>query len=410
MRSVVTMAVKDLTLVTRDWLGMFFILAFPILMGVFFGAMYAGASGDGGGDMQIAVVDDDDSAMSGKFVAALDDAPRVEVVRQSRDKALEQVRRGNISGMLVIPPGFGESAGVPWIKGPAIELGVDPSRKAEGGMIQGLVMQAAGKLTYERVDDLLAAVKNLFGSEAAGRDGASQSKVEGADAANAGFQLVQIKMLDVTHQPTPGSREELISRLNSQWDISFPQAMMWGVLGCAAAFAITIVRERKQGTLLRLKAAPVSRLDLLLGKALACFVAVIAVITIMICLGAWLGMRPRSLPLLALAAVCVALCFVGIMMLMSVIGKTEEAVSGAAWGLNMLMAMFGGGMIPLVFMPRFMVPLSQASPVKWSILAVEGAVWRGFTLTEMLTPCAVLLAIGATCMTLGALRLSRMSD
>ena len=202
-----------------------------------------------------------------------------------------------------------------------------------------------------------------------------------------------------------------MQKIRSKWDISFPQAMLWGVLGCAAAFAVSVVRERKQGTLLRLTAAPVSAAEIMLGKAAACFFAVLLVIAMMTALGVVLGMRPRSPGLLVLASVCVAASsFVGITILMSVIGRTEEAVGGAAWGLNSLMAMFGGGMIPLAFMPRLMVPLSQASPVKWSILALEGAIWRGFTLAEMLFPCAVLLAFGAACLALGALRLSKMTD
>jgi ABC-2 type transport system permease protein len=158
---------------------------------------------------------------------------------------------------------------------------------------------------------------------------------------------------------------------------------------------------------LRLQVAPVSRTQILAGKAAACFLAVIGVIVVMVALGAWLGMRPRSPGLLALAALCIALCFVGIMMLMSVIGKTEEAVSGAAWGANMIMAMFGGGMVPLLFLPGFMKVLSHFSPVKWSILALEGSIWRGFTLSEMLVPCAVLVAIGAVCLGIGAMVLSR---
>ena len=146
------------------------------------------------------------------------------------------------------------------------------------------------------------------------------------------------------------------------------------------------------------------------GKATACFLAVIGVIGVMVALGMWLGMRPRSPALLVLAAVCIAFCFVGIMMLMSVIGKTEEAVSGGAWAANMLMAMFGGGMMPLLFMPGFMKTLSNFSPVKWSILALEGAIWRGFTLSEMLLPCGMLLATGAVCFALGARMLARTAD
>lgn len=226
----------------------------------------------------------------------------------------------------------------------------------------------------------------------------------------AGFQLARIETIDVTRHYAKDSPESLVTKLRSKWDISFPQAMIWGILACAAGFAISIVRERKQGTFLRLQVAPVSRVQILAGKALACFLAVIAVIAIMIGLGTFLGMRPENPMLLALASVCIAICFVGIMMLMSVIGRSEEAVSGAAWGANMLMAMFGGGMIPLMFMPNFMKTLSDFSPAKWTVLALEGSIWRGFTLAEMLAPCAILLAVGAVCFALGGFVLSRATD
>ena len=37
MKRVFLMAIKDLKLLTRDRIGLFFMLGFPILMGVFFG-------------------------------------------------------------------------------------------------------------------------------------------------------------------------------------------------------------------------------------------------------------------------------------------------------------------------------------------------------------------------------------
>jgi ABC-2 type transport system permease protein len=319
---------------------------------------------------------------------------------------------------------------------------VDLSRQAEAGLLEGLVMQSAGKVMMERfqdpaamrpyvqqgrqevadskdisplekpvllqmmdaLDEFMVSWQKVADTEQAAGEAASDEK----DAS--GFQLARVETIDVTRQYAKDSTEALVSKLRSKWDISFPQAMIWGILACAAGFAISIVRERKQGTFLRLQIAPVSRGQILAGKALACFLAVLAVIGVMIALGTWLGMRPESLPLLVLAAVCIACCFVGIMMLMSVIGKSEEAVSGAAWGANILMAMFGGGMIPLVFMPQFMKSLSNFSPAKWSVLALEGAIWRGFTVTEMVLPCAILLAVGAVCLTLGGMLLSRATD
>src|SRR5262249_45476729 len=108
------------------------------------------------------------------------------------------------------------------------------------------------------------------------------------------FQVAHIETLDVTREIPKGSREALVRQIRSKWDISFPQAMMWGVLACAAGFAITLVRERKQGTLMRLQVAPVTRAQVLAGKAFACFLAVLGVIALMLVLGIWLGMRPRN--------------------------------------------------------------------------------------------------------------------
>jgi ABC-2 type transport system permease protein len=257
------------------------------------------------------------------------------------------------------------------------------------------------------LDEFLAHWAEVRQSQArADSASASRSTAAAPDAS----RLARVRRVDVAYQPVPGSADALLQRVRSEWDISFPQAMLWGVLGTAAGFAITIVRERKQGTLFRLQAAPISRTHILLGKAVACFTTVIGVVVTMAILGRWLGMQPRSPAMLAVAAICVAFAFTGIMVLMSVIGRTEEAVSGAAWLANMVMAMFGGGMIPLAFMPEFMATLSQASPVKWSVLALEGAIWRGFSWVEMALPCAILLGFGCSAMLLGAFRLARTSD
>ena len=89
------------------------------------------------------------------------------------------------------------------------------------------------------------------------------------------------------------------------------------------------------------------------------------------------------------------------MMLLSVVAKTEQAASGISWAVLILMSMLGGGMIPLIAMPSWMRSIGHISPVKWSILAMEGAVWRQFSPAEMLQPCAMLLAIGAACFIIG---------
>jgi ABC-2 type transport system permease protein len=108
-----------------------------------------------------------------------------------------------------------------------------------------------------------------------------------------------------------------------------------------------------------------------------------------------------------MAGICVILCFVGIMMFVCTLGKTEQSVGAAGWAIMMVMAMLGGGMMPLVFMPKWMQTVGTISPVRWGIYALEGAIWRHFSFTEMLMPCGVLLVIGAVFFAVGATILGR---
>ncbi len=121
------------------------------------------------------------------------------------------------------------------------------------------------------------------------------------------------------------------------------------------------------------------------------------------------GLRISSPALFLVAALIAPLAFVGIMMLVASLGSNEQAAAGAGWAIMMPLAMLGGAMIPLIVMPAWMVSASHASPVKWAILAYEGAIWRGFSAQEMVLPCVVLLATGALAFAIGARRFSAVS-
>ena len=82
MRTIWTMAIKDLRVLSRDKAAVFFILAFPILMGIFFGVVMGGPSGGSKSNaMKLAIVDEDNSEMSQRFVEQLDANESCDVLR-----------------------------------------------------------------------------------------------------------------------------------------------------------------------------------------------------------------------------------------------------------------------------------------------------------------------------------------
>lgn len=302
---------------------------------------------------------------------------------------------------------------------PVIEVGIDPSRQAEAGYLQGVLMETSfGSLaelfgdparmvarTREAIAELTAQPdvpalqRTLIEAMFASMQRLFESLADEPDAPSTGFGLDAITFTPVVR--------ELSGPINA-YEISFPSAILWGLMGCAAAFALTLVRERTTGTLLRLLTAPLTRAQVLLGKALACYLACLFVVMVLLAFSALcFGVRVTSPLNFVLALLCTSWCFVGLMMLLSVIGRTEQAVSGGGWGILVLLAMLGGGMVPLIAMPRWMLALSDVSPVKWGILSLEGAIWRGFSPAEMLLPCGVLLGIGSAGFALGAWLLTR---
>jgi ABC-2 type transport system permease protein len=410
MREILAMIGKDLRVLRRDPMGFFFTFIFPLMFAIFFGTMFSGSGREARG-LQIALVDEDHSAASQALAARLDTVPEFSVQAMDRARAHEAVRLGKRLAYVVIPPGFGVSRQRMFVgKGPELEIGIDPSRRAEGGMIQGVLARYLSEqmqALFSHPETMQAQVRRDLAAMDTGSTMPAAQRAplhrflgeldrflgaRGTDTTRravdtgAGWSPVNFKTTEVAR---------LRSGPRNAYEVSFPQGVLWAILNGAFGFAMGLVNERTRGTLVRLRMAPVSRGKILAAKAGAALLSILIVATIVLTLGAiFFGIRPGSVPLLALALVSAAVALVGIMMVISVSGSSPRGVSGLGWAVMMAMSMTGGGMIPLFAMPPWMQTASMVSPVRWVIIALEGAFWRGFTPAQMALPCGILLALG----------------
>lgn len=195
-----------------------------------------------------------------------------------------------------------------------------------------------------------------------------------------------------------------VSPPKSGFEVAFPAAVLWGLIGCAGAFAAASVAERRSGTHLRLRASPLPFGALLGGKLLACLVACVVDATLLLLIARFaFGVRVERFVALPLAIGACAICFAGITVLLGAFGKSEQGVGGAGWATLLLFAMLGGAMVPLSVMPEWLRRIAVVSPVKWGIGALEGATFRGLSMQEILPSCAVLVCIGVASVAFGAL-------
>lgn len=419
MTSVLALALKDLRVLSRVKAALFFTLAWPLIVAILFGYVFAGQSRrEAPSAIRIAVVDEDGTDGSRAFIARLEQSGDFEIDPLARADAETSVRVGRRAAMVVIAPGFGEASSRMFYGSPRrLTIGNDPSRGAEAGMIEGLLTKHA-MADFQRLFTDATRSRTMVGR-------ALEDIRRAPDEARAPTErfLQELdRYLGSPAPPPPGPDQGAWTPLEitsvsvarrrtgpeNAFAITFPQGIVWAIIGCVMTFAVGLVSERVHGTFVRLQIAPLTQTAILAGKALACFSAIALLQAALFAIGAIVfGVRPMSPGLLALASVSAACAFVGFMMMIAGISRTEQGVSGVGWALLMPMAMFGGAMIPQFIMPAWMLTVGHLSPIKWSILAFEGAIWRGFSASEMLLPCAILVGFGAACFAIGVRGLKR---
>jgi len=426
MRMIMAIAQKDLLILIRDKAGLFWVSVFPLIMALFFGSIF-GSSGSGGArSLKVAFVGVGDSVGVLAFATALEKLDVIVLRKMPMDSARDLVGRGKLVAYIRYTDTSTSAFGMFGPSKPSIEVGMDPARRAEKGYLQGLVSQAYFSLLKDAIanpgslgptlQEQANILDTLSGMDPVQRDVlqgffgsldklmAFRSVDSSSDSGSGGNPAASFGDINLEFSDVTVAREGP----RSSWEITFPQSLQWALIGVATAFGVGIALERRRGTYLRLRLAPIHRFHILAGKGLACFIACVISCSMLLAIGILIfGVRVVSPVGLIVALFSSAFCFVGLMMLISVLGKTVQAVAGSGWAIMLIMSMTGGGMVPLMMMPKWMFQLGSVSAVKWSILAFEGAIWRGFGVTEMMLPIGVLLGFGVVGLTVGTIVLSR---
>ncbi len=419
MSKALFLAIKDLRVLVSYKGNVFWVFGFPVLMALLFGAIFSGIGSEPSG-IKIAVADEDKSKFSALYISKLESYEALEIVLLSRDEAIEQVRKGKIAAAVILKEGFGDGFEALFNSDePRLEIAADPSRRMESGYLQGLLAKAQfetlGNQSVDKKwmrdqikllrndvqtdDKLSSAQAKLYLDFFDSFDTLVKDANDGTFGGGFKGDLLKFSKIDVNRE-----HEGPITPFQT----TFSQAMLWGMLTCTVTFSISIVKERTSGTFERLRISPLGRAHILGGKGLACFITAIFVICVLYVIAKAIFRMPiGNLFLFIPAALCTVLCFVGLMMFISTWGRTEQSVGAAGWATIVIMALLGGVTFPTAFLPSWLRPFSHVNPVRWSIFALEGAIWRNFTLLEMISPCLMLLVIGLTSFSLGVVMLRR---
>jgi ABC-2 type transport system permease protein len=295
----------------------------------------------------------------------------------SETEAATKMGKFEVSAVLVIPPGFGEAVRT----GMATEIRVlgSPDFPIAGEVAQALASGFTSEINAGRLSIQTAITAGALATP-------------GAPDLNA---LVQKAIQE--RIPISVRDGQLGVRQVTAADYFGPAMSIFFLFFTVQFGAISLITERREGTLNRLLAAPIKPASVVIGKVLSSFVLGLLSIGAMIAATSVLLDAKWGDPL-AVAALTIAIVFaaMGITGLLITFAKTQEQASGfgamAATGL----ALLGGNFIQVTDAPLIIRRLSLLTPNGWALRGFYdlAAAAEGGGITTILPVLGAVIAFG----------------
>ena len=178
-----------------------------------------------------------------------------------------------------------------------------------------------------------------------------------------------------------------------------PAWALFGMFFIVVPMGGSLIREKQEGTLLRVMSLPVSYLTILAGKVCAYVLVCCFQFTLILAVGKFvlplLGapeLEIGSAPLaIAVVVASAALAATGYGIFLGTIARTYEQASMFGAVSVVIAAAMGGIMVPVYAMPKLMQQISQFSPLAWGLNALVNVFARNGTALSVFPQIALLL-------------------
>ena len=326
------LANRNLKETYRDPLALGFLLAFPLMFMLLFGAALGG---DITPNYPIGMIDNDQTQVSQAFIdEALSEVEALEVSNyDDTATALKDLKFGDLTAYIVIPKGFGEQVSQSW---------------------QGKETSIILQMTYDESDLMV-----------------SEQVISIVNTATRAFARIEIP---VTIDANPIHIETEITHI----DFIAPGIIIFGLFILIPTSARIMLRGKEKGFLSRLLTTPARPWEFISGYSISMMAIAIAQIIIFIAVGWLFGMDIVGSPWLAfLIFLLTGLCSIGIGMVVASLSKSENQGESLSWLFAMPLAIVSGVWFSIELMPSYIRTLAYAFPFAHAVEASRAVLTRG---------------------------------
>ncbi|GBF19585.1 MULTISPECIES: ABC transporter permease [Arenibacter] len=195
---------------------------------------------------------------------------------------------------------------------------------------------------------------------------------------------------------TPSIGEDEIIPNSVQHNV--PAWTLFAIFFIIVPLSINMVKEKSQGTFVRLRTNPVSYLTVLGGKTVIYLAVCLIQFGLMLGIGVYLfpilGLPSLAvtgkIPLLFLVALFAGLAAIGLGLLLGTVARTQEQSAPFGATFVVILAALGGVWVPVFIMPKFMQTLSNLSPMNWGLNAFYDVFLRDAGILDLIPELTLL--------------------
>ena len=411
MRKILATFINESRLFAKDLAGMALLFLMPLALTVLM-ALIQDAPFREYQDIRFEIlwVDEDGGKMARQLGAELDSIPQFVLIRKlndqllTADKAQELVHKGNYKLAVIVPQGvsaevansanqvaneLGAKLGAPGklpqreSRQVALEIYFDPVIKQ--AMKLSLLNALEKQVTRIQAEIILSRLENRLDEQAADSTGPGLRLQEK-------LQAVQIREISSGQQATAQLTTNSVQHNVPAW-------ALFGLFFIIIPIAGNFIREREDGSLMRIKMIPGSYFTILLGKLgfyivlgmLQFFVMLAAGALLMPLLGLdslQIGNAYGSLFLTVLVVAATATAY-GVL-IGSVFQTPNQALPFGAISIVILSAI-GGIWVPVEILPAGLQQLAKLSPLHWALDAINELFLRSGSILTVWKQLVILL-------------------
>lgn len=209
------------------------------------------------------------------------------------------------------------------------------------------------------------------------------------------FEVLKVKSLNA--QPKL-SQQKLISSVQH----NVPAWAIFGMFMIVVPISGSIIREREDGSALRIRLIPNAFLQVSIGKILfyitVCFFQFLFMMLVGLYIIPLMGLEPISFGnqwyLIIPVIFCIAFTAVSYGYMIGNIFTTSNQASSFGSISIVLLSALGGIWIPIAILPEIMQNIALISPLYWSLEAVNNIFLRESGLAGIAKPCLALMIFG----------------